>query len=128
MRPETETWWRQAEWNLQRAQREMRQGPYYDGVAEQAQQAAEKGLKALYIELHGALAPRTHDLRIVGTQVSAPAQVMADISILNPAFDLARYPDPTTNTAPMDNIDTTEAAEYLAAAERIMAWIGTQLP
>jgi HEPN domain-containing protein len=106
----------------------MQQGPYYDGVAEQAQQAAEKGLKALYIEQRGVLPPRTHDLARLGVDVGVPANVAVDIGVLNPVFDLARYPDPVTNLAPMDIIDAPRAAGYLAAAERIMAWIGTQLP
>ncbi|MGH2411350.1 MAG: HEPN domain-containing protein [Chloroflexota bacterium] len=60
-------------------------------------QAVEKGLKALYIEQQGRLAPRTHDLEYLGQEIHAAATLAADLMILNPAFDLVRYPDPANS-------------------------------
>jgi HEPN domain-containing protein len=125
MRAEAATWWRQAQDELQAAHE---QGSRHYLAAWLAQQGAEKGLKALYIEQHGTLAPRTHNLEYLGEQVAAPADVAADLTALNPAFDEVRYPDPATNVAPVDDITQAEAAAYLEAAERIMAWIAAQLP
>lgn len=93
-----------------------------------AQQAVEKGLKALYIEQRGALAPRTHDLDFLAREVYVSAEVASDVTTLNPAFDLVRYPDPGGTTAPVDVITPALATQHLAAAERILAWISTQLP
>src|SRR5581483_5300377 len=88
-----------------------------------AQQAVEKGLKALFIEQQGALAPRSHDVEHLGRLVQAPDAVAADLAVVNPAFDAVRYPDPSGITAPVDAITSAVAAQHLAAAERILAWI-----
>lgn len=92
-----------------------------------AQQAVEKGLKALYMDLRGALAPRTHDLQYLGRQVHVATSVAAELALLNPAFDLVRYPDPVSGRAPVDTVTSTLAAQHIAAAERVIAWLDTQL-
>lgn len=91
-------------------------------------QAVEKGLKALYIERYGTLPPRTHDLNFLARQLAMPTSEMHDVAAINPAFDLVRYPDPVTLAAPVDSISPQVAAQHLAGAERILKWIGTQLP
>jgi HEPN domain-containing protein len=93
-----------------------------------AQQAAEKALKALYIEQQGALAPRTHDLLQLGTSVGTPQNVQADLATLNPAFDMVRYPSPRSTQAPVNVVDATIAKEHLEAAERVLQWVQAQLP
>src|SRR5437870_4688510 len=92
MRPETESWWKQAQADFRTAEISMRGGQFY-AVSWFAQQAAEKALKALYLERRRRLAPRTHDLRFLGEQLGVPRSVQIDLDVLNPAFDLARYPD-----------------------------------
>jgi HEPN domain-containing protein len=59
--------------------------PYADSWF--ARQAAELGLKALYIERAGILAPRTHDLVRLGALVGAPPSVGADFAVIAAAFD-----------------------------------------
>ncbi len=86
MRPEIVAWWRQAMADLETADVLLRAGRYY-AVSWFAQQAVEKGLKALYIERRGVLAPRTHDLRFLATEVMVPAWLLADITLINPAFE-----------------------------------------
>ncbi len=90
-----------------------------------AQQAAEKGLKALYIERRGQLAPR-HDLRFLGSRLGVPRQVQVDLDMLNPTFDLARDPD-ALGTAPVDAIQEDDAADHVDAARRTLTWISSQL-
>jgi HEPN domain-containing protein len=45
-----------------------------------AQQAAEKGLKALWVERLGEVPPRTHDLRFFGTELQVPRAVKNDFT------------------------------------------------
>src|SRR5271166_3406415 len=103
MRQEAEPWWRQAQADLETAETVLRARHFY-AVAWFAQQATEKGFKALYIERRGVLAPRTHDLRFLASAVSTPKDILPDVMTLNPTFDLTRYPDPQYGTAPVDLI------------------------
>jgi HEPN domain-containing protein len=125
MRPETEPWWRQAQADVETAEVALQGGRFY-AVSWFAQQAAEKALKALYLERQGRLAPRTHDLRYLGSLLTVPQTVETDLDALTPAFDLARYPDPI-GTAPVDAVDAADATIHLEAARRTLAWIGAQL-
>jgi HEPN domain-containing protein len=128
MRPMAEPWWEQAQADLAAARWNI-QGSHYDVAAERAQQAAEKGLKALYIEQTDALAPYIHDLDQLGRLVvGVPADVQADLTALNPAFVLSRYPAPGTNIPPTRLVDVAAATAYLEAAERILTWVSAQLP
>lgn len=126
MRPETEPWWRQAQADLRTGRQTYDAGSYY-AVSWFAQQAVEKGLKALYVEQRGVLAARTHDLLYLGAQVQAPAPVFSDLALLDPTFALVRYPEPASDVAPVDAIDQALALQHLNAAERVMTWIGVQL-
>jgi uncharacterized protein len=71
VRPETQPWWRQAQADLQTAEITLQAGQCY-AVSWFAQQAAEKALKALYLERHGQLAPRTHDLGYFAVELAVP--------------------------------------------------------
>ena len=91
------------------------------------QQAVEKALKALYIDRQvGRVPPRIHDLVYLGARVGAPPSINTDLIVLLPTFDLARYPGPA-GVAPVDAIGQQDAGGHLAAAERIAAWIASQL-
>ncbi len=127
MRIEVVPWWEQAQANLNAAKVNQAASIFFT-ASWFAQQAAEVGLKALYIEQHGVLAPKTHNLVFLGAQVSVPSQVEADPTTLNPTFDLVRYPSAAGTTPPVRLIDQATAARDVEAAERVLAWIGTQLP
>ena len=133
MRPETATWWRQAtsEWKRRESRVSdtisLRGSHCVALIAWLAQQSIENGLKALYIEHHAVLAPRTHNLTYLGEQIGVSPEIAADLQALDPAFGNARYPDPNTNRAPVDDVPAQEAESYLSAAERITAWVAIQL-
>jgi HEPN domain-containing protein len=91
------------------------------------QQAVEKGLKALFIEQQGKLAPRTHNLEALGRLLRVPATVLDDLNEINPSFGLTRYPDMSEGLAPVDSISRDDAADLLAAADRVMTWLNEQL-
>ena len=126
MRTETEPWWRQAQADLETADVVLQARRFY-AVSWFAQQAVEKGLKALYLERWGVLAPRTHDLRHLGHEVSVPKVLETDLTVLNPTFDLTRYPDSDQGTAPVDEVTEEDATKDLAAARRIFQWLDREL-
>jgi HEPN domain-containing protein len=92
-----------------------------------AQQAAEKALKAVYMERFGQVAPRTHDLEFLGVQLSVPTAVELQLDILNPAFD-ARYPGASPGSAPVDSVSPLKSQEHLTAAKEVLEWVRGQLP
>lgn len=118
MKPETDPWWRQAQADLETAVVLLQTRRFY-ATSWFVQQAVEKGLKALYIERRGVLAPRTHDLQFLATEVSTPAEVVQDVAFLNPTFDATRYPDPRQGTAPVDAVTEDRATRHLEAARRV---------
>lgn len=126
MRHDAEPWWRQAVADLDTARVTLDGGRFYAAVWF-VQQAVEKVLKALYLEQRGVLAPRTHNLNFLGTEVGAPAGLVSDLRELNPAFDLSRYPDPTTGDAPVDSVGRQAAEQHLAGGERVLRWIASAL-
>jgi len=101
--------------------------PQWYAVSWFVQQAVEKGLKSLYLDRNGTLPPRTHDLEFLGGEIQATKDVLHDIAILNPAFDLVRYPGPSSRLAPVDLIDEDLATQHFEAAERVMTWLDKQL-
>lgn len=126
MRAETEPWWRQAQADLETAEFVLHGKRFY-AASWFVQQAVEKGLKALYIEKNAVLAPRTHDLRYLGREVSAPPALEADMAALNPTFDLTRYPDPLEGAAPVDLVTEERASSHVQAARRIFQWLDQEL-
>jgi HEPN domain-containing protein len=87
-----------------------------------AQQAAEKALKALWIEQSGQDPVRTHDLRLLGRSVNAPPHVEQDLTVLFPIFSVTRYPD-ALGIAPIDSISEVDARQHIEAARRVLQWI-----
>ena len=126
MRPETEPWWRQARADLETAEVVLTAGRFY-AVSWFVQQAVEKGLKVLWVERRGVIPPRTDDLRYLGREVVVPAMLEVDLIDLNPTFNVARYPDPSRGTVPVDAVTEDDATRDLAAARRIFGWLDREL-
>ena len=126
MRTETGPWWRQAQADLETAEAVLQARRFY-AVSWFAQQAVEKGLKALYLESRGVLAPRTHDLEFLATEVSVPEDLRPDISLLNPTFDMSRYPNSSEGIAPVDLVSEARAIQHLDAVRRVFRWLAQQL-
>jgi HEPN domain-containing protein len=126
VRSETKPWWRQARADLETAEILIVARRFY-ATSWFAQQAVEKGLKALYVEQRGALPPRTHDVRHLGREVAVPPALIGDVISLNPVFDATRYPDPSLGTAPVDDVTDADATRDLEAARRLFAWLDQQL-
>jgi HEPN domain-containing protein len=125
LRLETEPWWRQAQADLHAAELNGEIALYFV-VTWLAQQAAEKALKALYIEWRGEEPPRTHAVQYLGRELVVPPTVQVDLDSLAPAFGEARDP-PAGGPAPADSIEESVAERYLAAARRVLMWIESEL-
>lgn len=125
LRAETEPWWRQAEADVGAAEWNAEGGLYYV-VSWFAQQAAEKALKALWIERRVEEPPRTHAVQFLGRELGVPPSVQADLDVVAPVFGQARYPE-LGGPAPVDSISASAAGEHLAAARRILVWTAQQL-
>jgi HEPN domain-containing protein len=127
VRPETEPWWRQSQVEIESARQLASQPERYFLSVWLVQHAVEKGLKALFLERSGVLPARTHDIELLGSILNVPAHVKPYLVVINPTFNLTRYPDMGTLVAPVDGVTDTDASEQLKAAEEVMLWIEAQL-
>jgi HEPN domain-containing protein len=121
VRSEAELWWRQTQADLKSARDNMVSGNWYL-VSWLAHQAVEKALKTVHIERSGSVPPATHSLVHLGIMLAVPPEIASDLGYLNPAFDLARYPDLRGKSVPVDEITEDIAERDLAAAQRVLAW------
>ena len=64
----------------------------YGWACFQAQQAVEKGLKALYVKKYEELL-KAHDLVLLARKVDAPEKIVILCSKINPCYVDTRYPD-----------------------------------
>jgi HEPN domain-containing protein len=118
--------WRQSQADLETARLLLTAERFY-AASWFAQQAVEKGLKTLLLIERGNLPPRTHDLEFLGIELNIPEQLASDLSQLNPAFGIARYPDPMSLIAPVDAVAASTAHQHLDCAERILTWLSSRL-
>lgn len=92
MRPEIQRWIEQAESSLEDARVTLR-SDRKAATAFHCQQAVEKALKALYMVLHEAEAPRSHSLVFLGQETGAFPSFGDFLRELTPAYMDTRYPD-----------------------------------
>ncbi|MGH2625422.1 MAG: HEPN domain-containing protein, partial [Anaerolineales bacterium] len=93
---------------------------HFGGASFHAQQAAEKGLKAVLLETQGRF-PRIHDLKALGAEGKAPPELLGRLRALSAAYVAYRYPDveqPVTGT---------EARGLVGLAEEVVAWARRRL-
>lgn len=126
MHDETLHWLQQAEEDLETARLNMGLSRFYV-VAQFAQQAAEKALKAVLIERHGRLPRRTHDLRELAEKAGAPDEWLAGLGKLSRVYLISRYPDLTPGTIPARQIDEETGLSYMQLAEQVLEWVQEQL-
>ncbi|MBS3908250.1 MAG: HEPN domain-containing protein [Actinobacteria bacterium] len=125
MRPETELWWKQANEDLVTARVNLYARRYYACVFF-AHQAAEKALKALFIETMRELPTKTHNLIALGTALESPEEIMTSVRDLGPEYITSRYPDAAYG-APAELYDEKLASVHLVQAEEIVAWVKQKL-
>ncbi len=99
-------------------------GAYYV-VAFFSHQAAEKALKATYIEVKRQIHPRTRNLVELGRLLGLD-DVMEDLMELNPEYTISRYPD-AANGVPARMYTESIAERHLRRAERVVKRCGELL-
>lgn len=111
-------WMNRAKSNLHLAKESNRQEVYFEDLCFQAQQAAEKALKALMIFLD-IEPPRSHNFNILllklGEKIEIP-KVCNDVIDLNDYAVQTRYPGDYTP------VDIDEYHNAIEIAERIVTW------
>jgi len=113
-------WLEKARRDLIIAERELqRQVPFTDIACFHAQQAVEKGLKAL-LTWHGTIPPRTHvleDLALLLARYEPEAEVKVDeVAQLTPYAVASRYPE-------FPDPSLEEAQTGVATARGLLDWI-----
>ena len=119
-------WWRQAAADL-RASSVLAKAGEWSHSCFQAQQAAEKSLKALLADRDEDL--RSHSLaallRELGGEV--PQQWAAQARALDKLYAPTRYPDALGDAAPMDVFGPEDAERAMQAASAFVDWAATEL-
>ncbi len=117
MRPESELLWKQGLEDLKTAEVLLETGRYYASVFF-SHQAAEKFLKAAFVEVKREIYPKTHNLVELGKELGL-YEVMEDLMELNPEYSITRYPD-AANGLPAEMHSEFTAKKHLERARRVM--------
>ena len=125
MKEEAIKWLGQAIADLRTSGNSMKSKDYY-ASAFWSQQAVEKGLKAIYILKHGALAPKIHDLVELCRLINASEEITLKCSKLILVYTSSRYPG-AAQEMPKDYYDDKKAQEHLKLSTEVMKWIEEQL-
>ncbi|MBI4571100.1 MAG: HEPN domain-containing protein [Chloroflexi bacterium] len=120
MRDEASEWLALAQTDLATAEQLVVDRIYYAAVFF-AQQAGEKALKSLWIARRGELAPKTHNLVALSTELAGAEEVIQAAAELAPEYILTRYVTPEV-ASPADLYDERSAQLHLQAARTIVDW------
>ncbi|MFA5381996.1 MAG: HEPN domain-containing protein [Candidatus Micrarchaeia archaeon] len=124
MREESKNWFEQAKIDLDTAKFNFKGERFYASVFF-SQQAAEKSLKALYLEekrcpvLH-------HNLVDIADELEAPEEVISACRMLNPHYTVSRYPDAASGI-PSEVYDKKITSIYLMEAKKVVRWVRDNL-
>jgi len=124
MRKESLTLWQQAQHDLDTAQKLLQIEVYYASVFF-AEQAAEKALKALYLEKKRRR-EFTHDLTELTGELGAPQNVLEAAAELSPDYVISRYPD-AANALPANLYTAQSAQMHLTYAIEVLEWVKKEL-
>lgn len=125
MREEVLLWWKQAQKDLEVAEKNFKIEEFYL-VAFLCHQSVEKALKALYIHNLNDSAGKTHSLVHLGKSVGIPEKLISYLKKMTPDFVITRYPD-ISQEIPYELFDEEIAQERLGFAKEVIAWIQIQL-
>ena len=124
MRKEISNWLKQANRDCEVAEKNFNLKEYY-AAAFWAQQAVEKGLKALILEKTKEKA-LGHSLVYLGKIASVPENFISKLKKLSPQYFLARYPDASEDT-PFELYDSEITKELVEISKEVLGWINNQL-
>jgi len=89
------------------------------------QQAAEKALKAYWIEKKKENPPSTHNLIIIAEALGLPNDLIECAKVLTPHAIISRYP--TGEFSPYEIYTDSDVLRLKECSERILKWIEEQL-
>ncbi|MBI3919897.1 MAG: HEPN domain-containing protein [Armatimonadetes bacterium] len=112
-------WLARAKGNLIMARQPKPEGAFWEDYCYQAQQAAEKAIKAVFIH-EGMSFSYTHDLGQLGTELECGG--VAVPGIVREAVSLTRYAVRTRYPAPFLPVTEEEHREAIRLAEAVVAW------
>ncbi len=124
MRRETSRLWEQAWHDLDTAEKLLKVEVYYASVFF-AEQAAEKALKALFLEKRKRM-EFTHDLIELAETLDAPDEIVQAAAELSPDYVITRYPN-AANAIPARLYNVNSAQMHLDYAERVIKWAKKEL-
>lgn len=125
VREESKNWWLQALEDLETARVNIETKRYYASVFF-SQQAAEKALKALYIESVRDFPPKTHNMLEISRELDVPEEVFDAVIELNPEYFVTRYPD-AANGVPAEMYTKKKAEFHFEKAGTVIHWVKSQL-
>jgi len=118
MREEAEEWFESAKEDLDTARYNF-EGDRFSYAAFLCQQAAEKALKAVYIDEHGENVP-THNVVRLSTDLDAPDGIIDACAELNQLYVETRYPDA------LETFTQSDVETFLSHAQEVIEWTETQ--
>jgi HEPN domain-containing protein len=119
---------KQAERDLQAAE-DSAANEHHEWTAFQAQQSAEKAVKALIQALHGAVRGHaiTEMLRQLPERGEVPTGLLEGAQELDKVYVNSRYPNGFASGTPSDYFNAKSSRELLGYARAIMAWCRSQI-
>jgi HEPN domain-containing protein len=117
-------WLAQAKRDLEHAEKDVRDG-YYEHACFEAQQAAEKAVKSVYLSRHAAswghrVAKLLQEMTTISE--SPPVERIDDGKILDQYYVLTRYPNGFESGAPMEFFTKEQATDAVRRAANIIGW------
>jgi HEPN domain-containing protein len=123
-----EDWLKQAEVDLQAAEVSAAHA-HHEWAAFQAQQSAEKAVKALVQHVHAAV--RGHSIKAILDQLPAPLQAPAALSDaareLDKVYVTARYPNGFVSGTPSDYFTAKNSEQLIGYARSILEFCRSQM-
>lgn len=124
MRQEVQQWWQQALDDLETATISFENKRFY-ACSFWCQQASEKALKALYLEIKKEPS-LGHGLVFLAKSTNAPRDIIEACAVLNPEYAISRYPDAAAGVP--SEIHTKElSGSHYKKAEVILTWVKQKL-
>ena len=119
-----DAWLQQAEHDIGAA-RLLRSNGYWDTCALMCQQAAEKAIKAVWIDVKGSAPPKVHWVERLAEELGAPQDIVDAASMLVAEYTASRYPDALASPA-FQLYSDDDSDERLGYAESIIGWAESQ--
>jgi HEPN domain-containing protein len=114
-------WWQKA-LSDREAAKHLRNGGFWNECAFHCQQAAEKAIKALWVDVKKLEPPRVHWIEQLAESLGAPADIVDKAAVLVADYTATRYPLAAT-FGPQGEFTSDEADDRLARVEAVFVWV-----